>query len=275
MDRFPSGITNHEASLPARVVSLQPSATDILARLGLLDRVVAATRHCVTVCPAGAGRLLVEDSWTAQAGQIIAARPDLVIAAVPYQVEAIAEILKAGIRFVALAPRTLADIYGDIALLANIFDRHDTGQQVIACMRAAIASVRNRARSAPRPRVYCEEWGKPMLRSQRWVAELVEAAGGEFFGAPATQTSADEVAAADPDVMICAWCGAGDRVPLAKLVRERNWTELRAIRARRVFAIRDELLTTPSPILLDGLRALAAALHPDIFPVAPGLRRLE
>jgi iron complex transport system substrate-binding protein len=107
---------------PRRVVSLQPSATVTLARLRLLDRVVACTRYCKDVCPELAFRevAIVADSWTAQAEQIAAARPDLVIASVPYQLEAVGEILKAGARFVGLAPRSLPDIYADIALIAML-----------------------------------------------------------------------------------------------------------------------------------------------------------
>ena len=86
---------------PPRVVCLQPSATVILAAIGRLDRVVACTRYCADVCPEvkTGGRSIIADSWTAQSRQILAARPDLVIAAVPYHEKAVVEILKAGVRF--------------------------------------------------------------------------------------------------------------------------------------------------------------------------------
>src|SRR5438067_1309657 len=83
-----------------------------------------------------------------------------------------------------------------------------------------------------KPKVYCEEWGKPMIHSQRWVAELVEAAGGEFVGTPGAHADPAKVVVVDPDVMIMAWCGAGDRVPLAKVVEQRGWSELRAVKQR-------------------------------------------
>src|SRR5579871_2768757 len=92
-----------------RVVSLQPSATVILAAIGRLDRLVACTKYCADVCPEVAARniTMVHDSWTADSEQIVNAHPDLVIAAVPYQEKAVAEILKAGARFLGLAPKTL------------------------------------------------------------------------------------------------------------------------------------------------------------------------
>lgn len=262
---------------PRRVVSLQPSATVTLARLGLLDRVVACTRYCKDVCPELAFRdvVIVADSWTAQAEQITAARPELVIASVPYQLEAVAEILKAGVRFLGLAPRSLADIYADTALIAGAMGASDRGEQMIENMQREIECVRARHASEPRPRVFCEEWGNPIIHSQPWVAELVEAAGGQFQGEPGAKTDAECVRRADPEVIVMAWCGAGDRVPLEKIVSERGWTETSAARSRRVYCVRDELLNTPAPTLLDGLRALEAAMHPDSFPQLPaGLRRI-
>jgi iron complex transport system substrate-binding protein len=273
MESVPSDFT------PQRVVCLQPSATVILAALGRLDRVVACTKYCADVCPEvkSGGRSIIADSWTAQSQQILAARPDLVIAAVPYQEKAVVEILKAGIRFLGLAPKTLADIYADIATIAGAVGAGERGQEVIANMQREIETVRAQAinlagNAKHRPRVFCEEWGKPLIASQKWVAELVEAAGGEFLGDPGAHSTAETILANDPEVVVAAWCGAGDRVPVEKLVRDRGWQAMRAVRDGRVYCISDELLNTPAPTLIRGLRALAAAIHPGAFPQPEGLR---
>src|SRR5216684_9095079 len=210
---------------PRRIASLQPSATVILAAVGELDRVIAYTKYCADVVPEVTShpRIILADSWTANAEQIINARPDLVIAAVPYQEKAVVEILKAGIRFLGLAPKSLADIYTDIATIAGVVGASSRGEEVISIMRQRIEQVRASTVGLPRSRVFCEEWGKPLIASQAWVAELVEAAGGEFLGTPGRQISAEEVVRLEPDVLIAAWCGAGDRVPLEKIVTDRNW----------------------------------------------------
>ena len=113
-----------------------------------------------------------------------------------------------------------------------------------------------------------------MIHSQRWVAELVEAAGGKFVGAPGAHTEPSEIAKADPDVMIMAWCGAGDRVPLAKVIEQRRWSGLQAVRERRVYCLPDEFLNTPAPTLIEGLHALAGAIHPESFLAHPRVRRI-
>lgn len=258
---------------PRRVVSLQPSATVILQAIGQLDRLVACTRYCVDVCPeAASGRTIVDDSWTAHAEEIIAAQPELVIAAVPYQQKSVAEILKSGARFLGLAPKTVADIYTDIVAIAGIMGVPERGEEVVNAMEAEIERIRERSTGLVRRRVFCEEWGKPLIASQAWVAELVDAAGGTPVGTPGLETTAQNVANADPDLLIAAWCGAGDRVPLEKIMRNRGWTGLRAVQQGRVYCVRDELLNTPAPTLISGLHALAAAIHPEHFPGVSGLR---
>ena len=261
---------------PRRIVSLQPSATVTLRDLGLLDRVVACTKYCADVVPevAGGSRVIVEDSWSAQSEEILAAKPDLVLASVPYQREAVIEILKSGVRFVGLAPKTLADIYTDIATIAGVMGAAERGEAVIDRMQARIEQVRQRTAGALKAKVFCEEWGKPIYVSQRWVAEMVEAAGGEFVGTPAKTAEADEIAASQPDAIFAAWCGAGDRVPLEKIIEQRQWQDLPAAKNRRVFCIDDALLNTPATSLLGGLDAIAWALHPEMFAKPAGIRQI-
>jgi iron complex transport system substrate-binding protein len=103
---------------------------------------------------------------------------------------------------------------------------------------------------------------------------LVEAAGGCYLGEPGTQTTTDAVAAANPDVLFFAWCGVGNRVPLARVIEQRNWHHLSAVQNRRVFCIPDEFLNTPGPTLLEGMACIAAAIHPQRNRLHPKLIQL-
>lgn len=247
---------------------------DINPGCGRLDRLLACTKYCVDVCPEVATRNLtiVNDSWSTTTEEILGTHPDLVIASVPYQEKTVSAILKAGARFLGLAPKTLSDIYGDIATISGVVGADGEGERLIRNMQQEIESVRTKIRVRDRAKVFCEEWGKPLIASQPWVAELVEAAGGEFVGIAGATTSSEAVLAVNPDVVIAAWCGAGDRVPLEKIVCARGWAEMKAVKEDRVYCIRDEFLNTPGPSLLRGLHALAAAIHPQDFPQVDGLR---
>jgi iron complex transport system substrate-binding protein len=189
--------------------------------------------------------------------------------------ESLAAILKAGLPVLTLAPHNLADIYKDIRLIAATVNADTVGEQLITRMQSTVEQTRfAAANSDHRPTVYCEEWGKPLIHSQRWVAELVEAAGGHYLGEPGSHTTPETVAHANPDVLLFAWCGAGNRVPLARVIEQRNWHHLRAVQNRRVFCIPDEFLNTPGPTLLEGLACLAAAIQPQQNPPNPKLIQL-
>lgn len=260
-----------------RIAALQPSVSITLERLGRLDLLVACTRYCLDAVPALRARSLtvIHDSWSTTAGELLTVRPDLVIASVPYRQESLAAILQAGCPVLALAPHSLADIEQDLRLIAAVAGAAERGEVLIAGMRSAIDDVRQKTAAVPtRPLVYCEEWGKPLIHAQPWVQQLVEAAGGVFLGAAGKTTTAEAVAEADPDVVIAAWCGAGDRVPLEKLARRPGWQHMRAVRKGRVYCLPDELLNTPAPTLVEGLRALASALHPEIFGASGAVRAL-
>jgi iron complex transport system substrate-binding protein len=260
-----------------RVAALQPSVSLTLDHLGCLNSLVACTRYCLEAVPCLRERDLkvIADSWSSSTEEILSAAPDLVLASVPYRLESLAAILKCGVPVLTLAPHSLADVYQDIRLLGDILHAQDRAEAVVEEMMRTVASTQDAASSADTPLVYCEEWGKPLIHSQTWVAELVSAAGGRFLGKPGAVTDAAVIAAHDPDVLVFAWCGAGDRVPLARVIEKREWQSLRAVREGRVYCVPDEFLNTPAPNLLQGLRALAGVIHPEIFGLAKGVRSLQ
>ena len=256
-----------------RIASLQPSVTLILSALGRLDQLCAHTKYCLEALPELAGHAILKDAWSADTAELQTLRPDLVIASIPYRLESLAAILKAGLPVLTLAPHTLADVANDIRLIASVV--HADPEPLVTHFKSTIAGVRARTAPLPKPLVYCEEWGKPLIHSQHWAAELIEAAGGRFLGTPGAHTTPEAIAGANPDVLLFAWCGAGNRVPLARVIDQRNWHPLEAVRQRRVFCIPDRLINTPAPTLLEGLAAVASALHPEIFPHDPDSQMIQ
>jgi iron complex transport system substrate-binding protein len=260
-----------------RIVSLQPSITLTLQALGRLDCLCGHTRYCLEVLPelAERGLPVLQDSWTANTEQILSVNPTLVIASVPYRMESLAAILKASVPVLALAPKDIAGVLEDIRLLARITNADVEGEALVQHFESTLQVIKQQTAALSRPRVYCEEWGKPLIHSQTWVAELVDAAGGEFLGNPGAHTTPEVIAEADPEVLVFAWCGAGDRVPLQRVIEQRAWQNLRAVRERRVYCIPDEYLNTPAHTLLDGLNHLAACIHPSVFQKPQRLVQLD
>jgi iron complex transport system substrate-binding protein len=240
-----------------RIVSLAPSATSILCAIGAKKALVGVTKWCADVAPVD-GLPKLGDCWRLEAvDEILALRPTLVIGSVPYKQETVAKLLERPLNFLAMNPRSLADVEGDIQLLASIAGRTRGGNRLIRAMRAGFANIVEKARARRgRVRVYCEAWPNPRISSPPWVAELAKIAGGEMV-VPAGENVSDElVAAARPEVIVLAWAATGAKGEPRKAYQVSAWKDLPAIRGRRVHVISDELLNTPGPPLVRGAMEL-------------------
>jgi iron complex transport system substrate-binding protein len=247
-----------------RIVSLAPSATSILCAIGAKSLLVGVTKWCVDVAPV-APLPQLGDCWRMEAvGEILKLRPTLVIGSVPYKQETVAKLLEQPLNFLAMNPRTLADVEADIRLLASIVGRVAEGERTIREMRAGFGGIRNKAKAKRgRARVYCEAWPNPRISSPPWVAELVKISGGEMVLPAGEKVSDEQVAAARPDVIVLAWAATGDRAEPSKAYGVAAWREVPAIRDRRVYVISDELLNTPGPPLVRGAEELWKVLQPS------------
>ncbi len=242
---------------PLRIVSLAPSATSILCAMGAKNALVGVTKWCAEVAPVSDLPKL-GDCWHMDSVEdILRLKPTLVIGSVPYKQETVAKLLEHPLNFLAMNPRTLADIENDIRLLGGIANRPSEANQLVRTMRAGFAAIAKRnKRKQQKVRVYCEAWPNPRISSPPWVAELVSLCGGEMVLPPGEKVSEAQVASAMPDVIVLAWTATGDKANPRKAFEVPAWQQVPAIRNRRVYVIRDELLNTPGPPLVRGAAEL-------------------
>jgi|SRR5215470_18080095 len=243
-----------------RIISLAPNATSILCALGSRASLVGVTRWCPHVAPV---KHLPQfgDCWKLESiPQILRLKPDLIIGSVPFKTETLGKLLEQPVRFLALNPRTLADIYADLRVVAGLIGRPSAANGVISGMRKKFAAIRGTSRGKQKLRVYCEAWPNPRITSPPWVAEIASICNAEFAGTPGARVSDEDVLNANPDVIVLAWAATADRAKPEKAYAVEKWCDVPAVRNRRVFVIRDELLNTPAPILVNGTRELARIL---------------
>ena len=114
-------------------------------------------------------------------------RPTLLIGSVPFAPKTVEKLLAQPVAFLAINPRSLADIENDVRTLARLVNRVAAGEKLIARMRRTFDEIRGAGTKLPRqrkPRVYCEAWPNPRISSPPWVSELVALAGGRFVVPP-------------------------------------------------------------------------------------------
>lgn len=287
-----------------RIVSLVPSSTEMLFALGLGSEVIAVTHECDHPHEALALPKVTRDALPAglTAGQIDAAvrartqqgeaiyeldaaklrelQPDLIVTqalcavcAVSYDdVRAIADQIESRPKVISLDPRTLGEVLGDVRTLAEATGRRDAGVDLIADVSSRIDRVRLAVRDRPPLKVAALEWLDPVYVAGHWTPQLIEYAGGfdvlGMAGEHSERRGWDEVAAAEPDVVVVMPCGydAPRAREEALLFRER----LAALGAGEVVAVdAAAYYSRPGPRLVDGLELLAHILHPEAFPSAP------
>jgi iron complex transport system substrate-binding protein len=275
-----------------RIVSLLPSATEIVAELGLADRLVGRSEECdwppevrrlpvVTASRVDSSRLAGREIDAAvrtaiASGEALYAldeqllerlRPDVVITQDLCRVCAVssAEVCDVGARVVSLDPRTLGEVAGSVRELAAALGVPDRGEAVARRLLERVAAVRERVAGLPERRVFVAEWLDPPFAAGHWIPEMVAAAGGRDVlgraGEPSRPTTWDEVAAAAPELVVLAPCGFDAR----RAAQEASGLELPwpavPVDANRYFA-------RPAPALADGVEQLARILHPEAFTAA-------
>ncbi len=247
-----------------RIVSLAPNVTSILLALGARREIVGVSKWCRDV--ADVRKLpTVGDCWALDVEQVMRLRPSLLIGSVPFKSDTVGQLLEQPVPFLASNPRSLADIDSDIRLLGRLVEKKLAAEKLIRQMHSAFQEVSRRAaRARTRPRVYCEAWPNPRITSPPWVAQLVEIAGGRMALPAGKRVTDKSVAYARPEVIILAWTATRNRAQAEKVYEVPAWWDVPAVRERRVIVIRDELLNTPGPPLMEGVVELLKAIHPEL-----------
>jgi iron complex transport system substrate-binding protein len=288
-----------------RIVSLVPSATEMLFALGLGEEVAAVTHECdhppevldlprVTRDVIGPGltpaeidravRSLTEEGraiYELDEARLRALQPDLIVTqalcavcAVSFDdVQALADEMDPRPEVISLDPHTLGEVLGDVRTLAEATDARDAGVDLVQDAAARIDRVRLAVRDAPPVRVAALEWLDPVYVAGHWTPQLIEYAGGEDVlglpGEPSEVRSWEEVAAAQPEVVVVMQCGYDAERALDEAYAFGD--ELAELGAKRVVAVdAAAYFSRPGPRLIDGLEVMAHALHPDLVGEAPG-----
>lgn len=245
-----------------RIVSLAPSATSILCAIGAKRSLVGVTKWCADVAPVGKLPKL-GDCWHMESvEQILRLKPTLVIGSVPYKQETVAKLLEQRLNFLAMNPRTLADIEADIRMMGGITRRAAAAEKLVNKSRRIFSEIEKKPRRwKQRVRVYCEAWPNPRISSPPWVAELVNICGGEMVVPAGEKITEAQVAAARPELIVLVWAATGSKADPTQAYKVTAWKDVPAIRNRNVYVISDELLNTPGPPLIEGARVLFKLFH--------------
>jgi len=285
-----------------RIVSLVPSATEILCALGLENDIVGISHACDWP-PAIIGRPRLTatrldaeltsheinqrvresrasgHSLYAIDGDLLRRlRPDLVITQEQCQVcsvdrdHAICAVESLGLnaRSLSLAGANFAGLYRDIVNVGLATERREAAESLVNQLAARLEAVAQLTASACRPHVFCLSWFDPLMTAGSWISEMVRVAGGDdAFGsgyAASSPSSIDRLLSQPPGVIFLMPCSFSQQRSSREWDQIRDlplWRDMPAVRAGRVFALESSLFHRQGPRMIDGVELMASLLHPD------------
>ena len=291
-----------------RIVSLLPSATEIVYALGLADELVGVTFECDHPPDPRVGREVVvggldthglaPDEIDTLVREQIAAGGDLYrldenrfracdpthvltqdlcrVCALPAgDADAALDRLGCDADVTTLDPHTLEEVLGTVLVAGAALGVADRAATVVADLRRRIDVVSSRVAPLPRPSVFVLEWSDPPFLSGHWVPDLVAAAGGTAVlaepGGRSVPTEWATIAQHDPDIVVVAPCGFGLDGAAAQAAAVLDRLPARA----QVWAIdADGLVVRPGPRLVDGTEAMASIFHATDAAPHPATRQV-
>ena len=285
-----------------RLISLLPSATEIVYALGLGEELVGVTFECDEPPVARSDKAVVvggrdtsgmtpgeidsyvraqlasgADLYTLHAEALSGLHPDLIltqdlcrVCALPSgHVEDALDHLGCQADVLSLDPYSLDEVLDSILTVGQRTGVPDRATRLVDDLRARLARTAARVAGRPTPRVAVVEWVDPPFTAGHWIPDLVSTAGGQPVaarpGAPSAQTNWAVIAEAAPDLVVVAPCGyhlAGAIEQARSVARNLPGVPVWAIDA-------DGIVVRPGPRLVDGVEAIASILHPDAVPEAP------
>ncbi len=255
---------------PRRIIPIFASNTEIVAALGLGDRIVgieAYTRYPKEVLD----RPLVGGRLGFSVDAVVDLHPDLVVVTPSRQAanQLIDPMERMGIPIVVLLQRSVVEILANIRLVATIAGIAPHGEGVASALdrRMALVAEKTKGLAAPSVIMITGQLGNGLMlvaRANTYTGDAILRAGGRF-GFPGTlalaQVSPEAILRADPDVLLFAGTERG----LKDLIVRPGWSDMRAVKARRAHAVARTELLIPGPRTFDGIEHLAALFHPAAF----------
>jgi iron complex transport system substrate-binding protein len=261
-------------SVPRRILSLDPGHTEVLFAIGAGSQMAGVTTRCDRPeIPKTVRRVKWMPGDAVDTAGIIGLKPDLVFALAGSHSESVNSLQRAGITVFASEPETLDGVFAEIELFGTLTGNQEKARATTAAMRARMNAVRWKLSLIPqadRPLVYWEVSRDPLrvAGGGSWITDLIMFAGGRnaFQDLPGAfpGVSVEEIAARDPAVLMAA----DNEEPLLSLRTLRScagWDGITGVIRNRIYVVNEEIVLRAGPRLVEGVEAIARALHPEYF----------
>jgi iron complex transport system substrate-binding protein len=265
----PSTLPDEAGDHPMRIVSLAPSATEMLFALGEGDSIVAVTNHCDY--PPEANRIeRIGGFGSPNMEKLLALSPELVVTAGSERKEVVRALRSSGVRVLEVKIRNIYEMFEGLRQIGQAVGKPHRAEEVIAGMKDKLQTVAVRFSKTPSvslPRVFVELWDDPLttVGAGSFLDDVISRAGGvnvaHELSQPNPRVSAEKVIEWNPHVIVVVHMARGGNAA-GQMAERIGWSDIAAVQEGKI--VRDippDLILRPGPRLIDGVRALAERLH--------------
>jgi iron complex transport system substrate-binding protein len=240
------------------IVSLAPSNTEILYKLGLEDQITGTTALCDF--PEKAVEKSSVGGWTnPRVDRLEELEPDLVIASDDLQDGSVQRVREAGFEVLQVKPHSLEEVFESIREISRKVGKETAGDEIVQNMASELEEIEIEGS----PKIYCEEWMNPPMVSGNWIPGLIETIGGIYFikEGRSHRFDLEELKEFDPEYIFLNVCGAGTNLSPEEILKREQWQEITAVQNENVYVIDDGLLNRPGPRLVEGAKKIAEKIN--------------
>ena len=258
---------------PEKIISLSPSNTEMLYSLGLGNRVVGVTTYANY--PAEATQNEKIGSVTEpNIEKIVALEPDLVIASAVNKKEQVNKLKELGIKVAGFAPSNIEETIITIKKVGKLTGENFIAKKITEKMSKQLNDIEKlvseKVKNNEKPKVFYEIWHNPLMTAGEgtFIDDLIENAGGKNLGAMAKgswpQFNMEKLILENPDVYISSHHSDAHTFTVEGLKERPNYNALNAVKNDRIYFVKQDIMTRPSPRIIIGLKELVAAIWPDL-----------
>jgi iron complex transport system substrate-binding protein len=259
--------------LPQRIVSLAPSNTEIVCALRACDHLVGVTDFDDYPAEVSSVAKVVIGAQV-DVEKVVDANPQLILAAgnelTPSSV--ITQLANLGYPVLVLYPESLDELYADIELVGRAIDASSQASGVVGGMRTRAQAVADAVASAEKPRTFYEvgvcHGTIYTAGADSFLASLISIAGGDPITGDRRSTAIqlEDLVAADPQLVLLGDAAYDPSITPESVAARAGWQGMAAVTDGRILVMLDDpVITRPGPRIIDGLEALARAIHPELF----------
>ena len=245
------------------IISLSPSATEILFALGNGKDIIANTVYCDF--PPEAKTLPKIGSWIRiDIEKIKMMKPDILFTSSIVQEKIFQQLMNAGLNVCHTDPRSLQGIFESILIIGKAIDKTNSAEKIVSSMKKQeerLRSIKHKSKS----KLYIEEWFNPPMVSGNWVPDIAELAGFEYSiirsGELSRAITLEEIQKYEPDIILSSYCGFGKNSNPNYVLHRKGWNSLRAVKENRLYTIDETILNRPGPRILQAVDDIRNAIH--------------